>query len=690
METGRLRVAFLLLMMLSSGSVLRAQSLDYAIALQYDLPDSAIIIAQSIAQSPSSDNRLRSNAHEVIGIALMNKDEYAVAYAQHSIAHGLREELGWTLGIGHSLNNMGLVLRKMGEPKGAMEHTLRALEVAEGVADTSLLTRILGNIGTIHEAQGDFDRALHYYGRSLNLLGEQGDEMILGNALNNIAMIYSKQGDMDKAWNFWRRTLHNRELANDSRGLALALNNIGTLYFLRLDDRASADSVYALSQAIYEQLNDRRGLAMITGSIGQSALAKGQTARAVGMCSTSYRLARETANIAYRLSACKCLAEAHSAMNDLRSSNRFLREYAYIMDSLRISDPERKAALMEQRFQYDRERTRTELERKHERALAESEIKRQHQLRNMSGVLGLMALILFFVQFNNYRKQQRANELLQTKNEEITIQKEEIAVKNREITDSIEYARHLQQARLPKAASFERNLSWWHVLYRPKDIVSGDFYWLEKADGHVFVAVADCTGHGVPGAMVSMIGMHGLNRAVLEQRLKSPAAILDNLMGHFEDAFVNSAAEVRDGMDISLCVIAPNRRTLTFAGANNPLWQVTTHVEADSVNVRDSLDGLHLVEWKADRVSIGGHVTGRKYTDHEVRLHSEDVLVMMSDGYADQFGGPDGKKFGSRRLRSAVLSSFKDGRTQQIDTTLDNWSVREEQVDDVTMLLFKV
>jgi len=687
MGTGLLRLGLFLLILLPW--MAHAQSLGDAIALQHDRPDSAIVIARSIAQS-SSDSRLRSNAHEVIGIALMNKGHYADAYSEHAMAFSLREELGWENGIGHSLNNMGLVLRKMGDPEGSMEHTLRALEVAEGIADTSLLTRILGNIGTIHEAQGDFDRAIHYYGRCLDLLGDDGDMMVLGNTLNNTAMIYSKQGEMEKAWNFWRRTLHIRELANDRRGLALALNNIGTLYFLRLGDRAAADSVYALSHAIYAEMNDRLGLAMVTGSIGLSALAKGHTARAVEMCGNSYQLARETANIPYLLSASKCLADAYAETGDHRSSNRYLRQYAAIMDSLSISDPERKAALMEQRFRYDRERTRTEMEREHERALAESEIRRQHQLRNMSGVLGLMALVLFFVQFSNYRKKQQANELLQAKNEEITIQKEEITTKNREITESIEYARHLQQARLPKHTSFDRYLSWWHVLYRPKDIVSGDFYWLEKVDDHVFVAVADCTGHGVPGAMVSMIGIHGLNRAVLEQRLKSPATILENLMGHFEEAFSNSAAEVRDGMDISLCVIAPERRTLTFAGANNPLWQITTQAEAGSDNLRDSLDNLHLIEWKADRASIGGHATGKAFTDQIVPLLPDDVLVMMSDGYADQFGGPDGKKFGSRRLRSTVLSSVMEGKAELLDTTHDHWKEREEQVDDVTVMLFKV
>lgn len=688
MGTGLARLGLFLLTLLPCMG--QAQTLGDAIALQYDRPDSAIVIAMSIVESASYDNRLRSNAHEVIGIALMNKGEYAAAYSQHAIALGLREGFSWELGIGHSLNNMGLVLRKMGDPEGSMEHTLRALEVAESIADTSLLTRILGNIGTIHEAQGDFERAIHYYGRCLDLLGDNGDMMVLGNMLNNIAMIYSKQGDIEKAWNFWRRTLHVRELANDKRGLALALNNIGTLYFLQIGDRRAADSVYAIAHDIYLELNDPLGLAMVTGSIGQSGLSKGNTAKALDMCGMSYRFARQARNIPYLLSAHKCLADAYTQTGDHRASNYHLRHYAEIMDSLSTIDPERKAALMEQRFRYERERSRTELEREHERALAESEINRQHQLRNMSGLLGLMAIVLFFVQFNNYRKKQRANELLQTKNEEITNQKEEIAVKNKEITDSIEYARHLQQARLPKAASFDRNLSWWHVLYRPKDIVSGDFYWLENVDGHVFVAVADCTGHGVPGAMVSMIGIHGLNRAVLEQRLKSPAAILDNLMGHFEEAFSNSAAEVRDGMDISLCVIAPDKRTLTFAGANNPLWKVTKHADTHAVNVRESINDLHLIEWKADRASIGGHVTGKRFTDHTVVLHSGDVLVMMSDGYADQFGGTESKKFGSRRLRSAVLSSVQHANAEQLHTTFDSWQASEEQVDDVTLMLFTV
>lgn len=559
-----------------------AQNLQDAIGLQYDRPDSAITIANSIATSADADEKLRSNAFEVVGIALMVKGELKASFEAHAQALKLRETLEWQGGIGHSLNNMGLASSKMGDLAGAVELFLRGLGIAEASNDSVLMTRIYGNIGTLYEEQREFDRALDYYERSLSILEKREDRRILGNTLHNIAVIYGRKEKYAEAISIWKRALAIRALDGDQRGTAHALHNFGSLVYASQREFRSADSLYGLSLSMYEALDDRWGMSMVLGSMGQSSLATDRLNLAIDQCQHSLTLAEEVDAVEYEISACRCLADAYTLTADHQLANVHLNRLVRLSDSIRESDSGRKAALMEQRYAHEKAQLL-------QRTIAEEEIKRQHLLRNMSVALGMMGILLFLVQFNSYRKKLKVNEMLEDKNVEIEASKEQLVHKNKEVTDSIQYAKRLQDARLPRSDIFHQNFSEFHVLYRPKDIVSGDFYWMETLQEHTLIAVADCTGHGVPGAMVSMVGIQGLNRAVQEQRLISPAEILSQLSDLVEDAFNRSGeTTVRDGMDIALCVIAPDRKRLVFSGANNSLWQVSRTAEIEGATLRNS------------------------------------------------------------------------------------------------------
>lgn len=672
-----------LLVCLLSWGFVSGQSLDEAIALQFSFPDSAIGIAEEVATNAGDDERLRSNALEVIGIALQVKGDLRGAYRTHAQAKDIREQLDWKKGIGHSLNNMGLATSKMGELEGSMELFLRALSIAEQLSDSALMARILGNIGTLYEEQRDYDRALDYYGKSLAIVEQIDDPRILGNTLHNIAIIYGRKEMYPEAAGMWKRTIAIRTLMGDDRGVAHALHNYGSLVHAAQNEYQVADSLYALSLDIYERFDDLWGRSMVLGSMGLSSLATGRTDDAVDQCTKSMELARELASSEFEVSACKCLADAYDTLGRYQEANRFLNRYVVLRDSINDSDSGRRASLLDERYAHEKEQLR-------QRTIAEEEIKRQHLLRNMSVALGMMGILLFFIQFNGYRKKQQANELLEEKNMEIEHQKEQLAEKNREVTDSIQYAKRLQDARLPRAEAYARHFSSSEVFYRPKDIVSGDFHWLEEVDGHVFIAVADCTGHGVPGAMVSMVGIQGLNRAVLEQRIVSPAAILQQLSDHVEEAFNKGGTEVRDGMDISLCVISPDRSQLVFAGANNALWQVSERESVEGAVLRGSHNGLHLHEWKAARRSIGGYFDTGGFIEHRVPVTKGDLFVLFSDGYADQFGGDRDRKLGSARFRKLVLEAASASDMGRLVTEFDAWKGAQEQVDDVSVVCFRI
>jgi serine phosphatase RsbU (regulator of sigma subunit) len=253
-------------------------------------------------------------------------------------------------------------------------------------------------------------------------------------------------------------------------------------------------------------------------------------------------------------------------------------------------------------------------------------------------------------------------------------QKTELELRNKEVKDSISYAERIQKAILPSQRMVEFVLPGSFVVYLPKDIVSGDFYWVEKKNNISFFAVADCTGHGVPGAMMSVICNNALNRVINEFHLTKPSEILDKLNILVEESFSKSGADIRDGMDIALCALDYTSRTVEYAGANNSLYYVTA-------------EGMK--EIKADRQPIGRFESKVPFKNHTLHLASGDAIYLFSDGIADQFGGPQGKKFKYKRVLEILKNSAAKKQNEQKNAILDgfrSWKGNLEQVDDVCLM----
>lgn len=260
---------------------------------------------------------------------------------------------------------------------------------------------------------------------------------------------------------------------------------------------------------------------------------------------------------------------------------------------------------------------------------------------------------------------------LEKKSADLEYQNTLIEEKNKEIMDSISYAKRLQEAILPPVSFWQKNLPDSFVLYQPKDIVAGDFYWMETIEDWVLFASADCTGHGVPGAMVSVVCSNALNRAVKEFKLYDPAKILDKVRELVIETFERSESEVLDGMDISLCGLNSKTMKLLWAEANNPIWIIQ--------------DGI-LHEIVADKQPIGKHPNSKSFTSHAVQLKKGDVLYIFTDGYADQFGGPKGKKFKYKQLEKLIQDIYikpLQEQRQVLKSTFENWKGILEQIDDV-------
>lgn len=268
--------------------------------------------------------------------------------------------------------------------------------------------------------------------------------------------------------------------------------------------------------------------------------------------------------------------------------------------------------------------------------------------------------------------------------EEVVRQKEEVERQSRKVvelyknvTDSIRYAKRLQDSILPPDKRIRELLPESFVFYRPKDIVSGDFYWVDRIDDRVAFAAVDCTGHGVPGAFMSLIGHNGLNQAVREQGRSRPSEVLKVLNKIAFDALHKDREEmmVRDGMDMALCNYDPQRMVLEYAGANSPLYLVR---------------GEEVLRFTPDKRPIGSFdLEGHAFTDHRIKLEQGDMVYIFSDGYADQFGGPRGKKFLYKRFRDLLLEVSRFPIEQQrsmLDEAFKGWRGAHEQVDDILVI----
>ena len=262
----------------------------------------------------------------------------------------------------------------------------------------------------------------------------------------------------------------------------------------------------------------------------------------------------------------------------------------------------------------------------------------------------------------------------------IELQKVELEMRDKDITDSLIYAQRIQEALLPSESYFRNHFADSFILFKPKNIVSGDFYWIGEKGDKIFIVAADCTGHGVPGALMSMIGLEIVEKTINEDNIEIPSKILAVMNKGLEKTFSrekNIGTIIRDGMDIGLCVIDRIRKRVQYAGAFFPLYLIRNG---------------SLVEILADKIIIGMNPDGLPYTDHEIDLMEDDIFYIFSDGYVDQFGGTENKKFMYRRFRYLLLTIHNFPVNDQktiLDDNMKTWMGTNEQVDDIMVIGFR-
>ncbi len=390
------------------------------------------------------------------------------------------------------------------------------------------------------------------------------------------------------------------------------------------------------------------------------------------------------------------LAGIYEKKGDWKNAFKYHKILSQIKDTIYNSENSSQVNSLKEKYETEKKEAEIKLLTA-DKATQEETLKKNKAIIYSGTVLTLLLIVFAIFIFRSNRQKQKTNKeliskntLIETQKKEVEAQKEIVEEKQKEILDSISYAKRLQQAILPPANFITQFLPSSFIYYQPKDIVAGDFYWIEVVDDRILIAVADCTGHGVPGAMVSVVCSNALNRTVKELKITEPGKILDKVRELVIETFVRkdsfgekSESEVKDGMDISLISInknttTGNKITVLWAGANNPLWYFSN-------------SEIH--EIKANKQPIGKTDLPLPFTTHTLSLTKGDKVYLFTDGYADQFGGPKGKKFKYKQLQELLTANNTRSVSELKDilkNSFENWRGTLEQVDDVCVIGIEV
>ncbi|MGZ4089948.1 MAG: tetratricopeptide repeat protein, partial [Bacteroidia bacterium] len=571
----------------------------------------------------------------------------------------------------------------VGEYKPAMDNYIEAQRLFEKNKWMNVdYGHLLHFIGSVFKQQNFFDKALGYYEKELALAKEIGDKKLEAEALYLSAAMYGTLGDLDKELEYEEKALSMYRESKNYKMEALMLGNLSSNYADRKDYKKAIEYCEEAIK-LYEstgQLNNRaptyRSLGDYHAKLGHHKIALGFYKKAMDAA-----LKIETKQLLNRAEITQSMAFAYSGLGDFKTAFNLLLEHRKLNDSLSNLSNSEYLHSLETQYQTEKKEKEIALLNADKKIQDEELLRKKAQGKTLIiiCILGLIIAVVSVFAFLNKRK---TSKLLGKQVNEINYQNSVIKEKNKDITDSIQYAKRLQEAVFPETETLNKFFKESFVLFRPKDIVSGDFYWFDELDGKVFVIVGDCTGHGVPGAFMSILGHNLLNQVILEEGISDPGNILQMLDKRLSNALnkKGSKKEYNDGMDIAICVIDKKKNAVNFSGANRPL-----------IIKR----GEELIELKPNKFGIGGIEDDRckLFSKHEFELRQEDILYIFSDGYYDQFGGPNGKKFKYKNLIEHIRSIASKPLVEQqqlLLATFQNWQGNLEQLDDVCVIGVKI
>jgi len=644
---------------------------------------------------------LKIRAINELGVFYRNHSRYSEALVFHNEAYILASQIEEKKMMARSLNNIGVVYRRLDDHSKAAEYHLKALKLAEEIKDTFSISVSENSLGNIYSINGRYDEALLYFNKALRRSKLQKNNLGLAINYNNIGEVYEFSGNFEKAKEYYTKSLEINKQENNEKGIAICLNALGkTLLYTGFP--RTAYRYFSEASVIDKKIGDKKFIAESYINLGRALVKLKRYDGAKQCIYQGIKVAEEIKSKVHLQIGYEELSTIYTQNNDFKTALDFLIKSTIYKDSVLNEKNSRHLATIQTLYETEKKEKENQI-LKQKQEINDKENKRQKYFI-YSLTLGLfLSMVLIIVVYIALLAKRRANALLskqkdeiETQSEKIEQQKRNIEVKNRnleeayqiienyigKITDSIRYAEQIQKSILPDIDRLRGIFHETFTFYKPKDIVSGDFYWHAVRGDKVFIALADCTGHGVPGAFMSIIGIDLLNQIVIQQACEAPDKILAFLNHELREKLSKGKEELilKDSMDVALCIIDKNTREVRYSGALIPLFIVS--------------DG-EASEIKPNYTSLGAsnRLFNKEFKIHTFTLKPDSWLYLSSDGYIDQFGGELHKKFMRTRFVELLikinhLSAI--AQREEIEKQFDSWVGSNEQLDDVLVWGIKV
>ncbi len=677
------------------------------------------------------DARGVTNVLNNIGATYKAMELYDSALWAYKSSVELMEELQDTAYLITGHNNIAGIYSIMGKINKSVESWMRTIKLSEQMGDTVSLARSYTGLASTYARSAKFEFAVSNFKRSIELFKMIDQKMSVIQGQNSLASTYVQMGESELAIELFEEVKVFVTEKNILPGIASVASSLGNLEYDAGNYEKSLKH-YLEAVSTYRKMNRKTGLSSALSGAGKAFIKLNNPAQGIVYLEESEALAKEISAINQLKYVKRTLAHAYFESGQYAKSSQYYKDYVDLRDSLATDEQKKEIEALSAKFETEKKELMidnltknnellakdqalksAQLSEQRSRIAADEETKKRKDQQLIAIGVGLvLALVLAGLAFKGYRDKQQANKFISEQKEEVEKQrdlaerqKELVEEKNQEITDSINYAQRLQQAILPSPAHIKKHLPDSFILYKPKDIVAGDFYWIEELNGKVYFAAADCTGHGVPGAMVSVVCSNALNKSLMELHKHEPNEILESTRELVVETFSKSGDDVKDGMDISLAVWDKKTNELTWSGANNPLWIIREtenktpfELNNDRFKVRlNDQENLELLEVKADKQPVGKDDRNAPFTKQTVQLIQGDTVYLFSDGVQDQFGGTDragkGKKFKVSSMRQLFFANFDKAMADQskiIEKAFLDWMGNFEQLDDVCIVAVKV
>ena len=680
-------------------------SLDYESLSNYDqtLLDSCLKIFHTTDKDTSKIEALNFVCDNLVSDVWSEYQFVLDEILDETLAKDLTSPERYILEVtkGGSLNNIGLFYEfHKGNSSKALEYYLKALKLFKKIDNLNGEAMLLNRVGGIYTSQDNIEKGYEYFKKSLALYQSIGEQQEISNPLNNLGSYYKDKKDFTTALYYYKKSLAIDLKVKNKQGSATLYSNIGRLYTDQKNyPKALISFIKGLS--IFEEMEDQLGISLILNNIGQVHYLQGDYQSAFVNAENSFIIAKKNGYQARMSSSALLLSDVYEKQDKPVKALEMFRLYSLTKDSLTNVNTKSDAIRQQSKYEYENQKAIDDAVHGKQLAIEQEAKEKQQVIIYAIGFgLTLLAAFLIFV-FNRLRLTRKQKNIIELQKKDVEVAHIEVSEKNQEILDSITYAKRIQTAILPKREFANQYFKDSFILYKPKDIVAGDFYWMEvsspfsgeEGDSNfssvslggkcILFAAADCTGHGVPGAMVSVVCNNALNRSVREYGLTDPGKILDKtreiVINEFSgevDGVELKEDYVNDGMDIALCSLSGN--TLKYAGAHNPLWVIRNK---------------ELLVTKADKQPIGDFRSQQPFTTHSLQLQENDLIYIFSDGYADQFGGEKGKKFMTKAVKSLLLSiqgETMDIQRKLLNEAFEKWRGINEQVDDVCFMGIRI